>query len=246
LYPSDFPLTMMGTDQKVRVVLADDAGLVRSALRALLDRIEGIEVVGEAVDTPELFKSIRQHRPDVLLVHTSASRINCLEIENGINKLPEPARLILLSRNANGEYIRQALRSGVSGYLLMAASPDELELAIKTVAAGKTYVSPTGLKHLADFIRGASGKESRLECLTPRQREVLKLIAQGQSTKEIARTLNISVKTVESHRQQITERLDIHDIASLVRYAINVGLVELEDKTSTGVRRHNSDRSISK
>jgi len=222
----------MANLREIRVLLADDAGLIRSALRALLEQIADVKVVGETAEVVELLQLIQQHQPDILLVHACISRISCLEIAERINKDFPPARLILLSRNVNGEYIRQALRSGVSGYLSLTASPDELELAIRTVARGKTYVSPLGLKYLADFSHGASGEESRLERLTPRQRAVLKLIAQGQSTKEIACTLNISVKTVESHRTQITERLDIHDIASLVRYAIRVGLVELEDKTS--------------
>ena len=221
----EFPL------KPIRVLLADDIGLIRTGVRALLERIADVEVVAEAFDAPETVRLLKQHEPDILLMHSSMSRMNCLEMARRIIRQFPKVRMILLSRHANGAYIGQALRSGVAGYLMMTASPDELEQAIKTVARGKTYLSNLGLKHLADFVRRASGKESLLERLTPRQREVFELLVEGQSTRQIGLTLNISVKTVESHRAQIMERLDIHDIAGLVRYAIKVGAVELEDKT---------------
>jgi len=221
----EFPL------KPIRVLLADDIGLIRTGVRALLERIADVEVVAEAFDAPETVRLLKQHEPDILLMHSSMSRMNCLEMARRIIRQFPKVRMILLSRHANGAYIGQALRSGVAGYLMMTASPDELEQAIKTVARGKTYLSNLGLKHLADFVRRASGKESLLERLTPRQREVFELLVEGQSTRQIGLTLNISVKTVESHRAQIMERLDIHNIAGLVRYAIKVGAVELEDKT---------------
>ena len=221
----EFPL------KPIRVLLADDIGLIRTGVRALLERIADVEVVAEAFDAPETVRLLKQHEPDILLMHSSMSRMNCLEMARRIIRQFPKVRMILLSRHANGAYIGQALRSGVAGYLMMTASPDELEQAIKTVARGKTYLSNLGLKHLADFVRRASGKESLLERLTPRQREVFELLVEGQSTRQIGLTLNISVKTVESHRAQVMERLDIHNIAGLVRYAIKVGAVELEDKT---------------
>ena len=220
----EFPL------KPIRVLLADDIGLIRTGVRALLERIADVEVVAEAFDAPETKRLIKQHEPDILLMHSSMSRMNCLEMARRITREFPKVRVILLSRHASGEYIGQAMRSGVAGYLMMTASPDELEQAVKTVAGGKTYLSNLGLKHLADFVRRASGKESLIERLTPRQREVFELLVEGQSTRQIGLTLNISVKTVESHRAQIMERLDIHDIAGLVRYAIKVGVVELEDK----------------
>jgi DNA-binding NarL/FixJ family response regulator len=223
----EFPL------KPIRVLLADDIGLIRTGVRALLESIADVEVVAEAFDAPETVRLIKQHEPDILLMHSSMSRMNCLEMARRITGEFPKVRVILLSRHANGEYIGQALRSGVAGYLMMTASPDELEQAVKTVAGGKTYLSNLGLKHLADFVRRASGKESLLERLTPRQREVFELLVEGQSTRQIGLTLNISVKTVESHRAQIMERLDIHDIAGLVRYAIKVGVVELEDKVTS-------------
>jgi DNA-binding NarL/FixJ family response regulator len=220
------------TLKPIRILLADDIGLIRTGLRVLLERIVAVEVVAEALDEAETIDLIKQHEPDILLMHSSMSRMNCLEMARRINKEFPKVRVILLSRHASGEYIGQALRTGgVAGYLMMSASPDELEQAVKTVAGGKTYLSNLGLKHLADFVRSARGKETLLERLTPRQREVFELVVQGQSTKQIGLALNISVKTVESHRAQIMERLDIHDTAGLVRYAIRVGVVELEDKT---------------
>ncbi len=221
----EFPL------KPIRVLLADDIGLIRTGLRALLERITDVEVVAEAFDELETIRLIKQHEPGILLMHSSMSRMNCLEMARRITREFPKVHVILLSRHANGEYIGQALRSGVAGYLMMTASPGELEQAIKTVAGGKTYLSNLGMKHLADFVRSASGKESLLERLTPRQREVFEVLVQGQSTKQIGLALNISVKTVESHRAQIMERLDIHDITGLVRYAIKVGVVDLEDKT---------------
>jgi DNA-binding NarL/FixJ family response regulator len=215
----------------IRVLLADDVGLIRSGLRVLLERIADVEVVAEALDAAETIGLIKQHEPDILLMHSSMSRMDCLELTRRITTEFPKVRVILLSQHGNGEYIGQALRSGVTGYLAMSASPDELEQAIKTVARGKTYLGNPGLQHLSDFVRSTGGKETLLETLTPRQREVFDLLVQGQSTKQIALALNISVKTVESHRAQIMERLDIHDTAGLVRYAIKVGVVELEDKT---------------
>jgi DNA-binding NarL/FixJ family response regulator len=221
----DFPL------KPIRVLLADDIGLIRTGLRALLERIVDVEVVAEALDAQETMDLIEQHEPDILLMHSSMARMNSLAMARRVTTELPKVRVILLSRHANGEHIGQALSSGVAGYLSMSASPDELEQAIKAVARGETYLSNLGLKHLSDFVRSARGKETLLERLTPRQREVFELLVQGLSTKQIGLTLNISVKTVESHRAQIMERLDIHDTASLVRYAIKVGVLELEDKT---------------
>ena len=159
--------------------------------------------------------------------------MNCLELASRIAEESLKARVIVLSRNANGEHIGQALRSGAAGYLVMNTSSQELEKAIRTVASGETYISNLALTYLADFVRAENSQESLLDRLTRRQREVLKLVVRGRSTKQIALALNISVKTVECHRTQIIERLDIHDIASLVRYAIKVGLLEIEDRTNS-------------
>ena len=137
-------------------------------------------------------------------------------------------QVIVLSTHADEECLRQALGGGAAGYLTMTVSAAELELAIKTVANGKTHISPSATKPMVDFVGCRAGNET-LERLTPRQREVLKLIADGHSTKQIAQILKISVKTVETHRMLLADRLDIHHTAGLVRYAIKAGLVQLEE-----------------
>jgi DNA-binding NarL/FixJ family response regulator len=142
----------------------------------------------------------------------------------------------MLSMHANEEYVLQSLKAGASGYMLKDATPNELELAIRSVAKGGTYLTPAVSKHVIDGYMKRTKinreeiktKESVFERITPRQREILQLIAEGNSTKQIAQKLNLSVKTVESHRKQLMERLDIHDVAGLVRYAIRMGLVSPE------------------
>src|SRR5262249_43607159 len=139
------------------------------------------------------------------------------------------SRVIILSMHASEEYVLQALKAGAAGYLLKEADIAELELAVKSVARGESYLSPAVSKHvIGSYVRRTRGESNAPELLTPRQREVLQLIAEGRSTKEIARLLNVSVKTVETHRMQLMERLDIHDVAGLVRYALRVGLTKAE------------------
>ncbi len=159
--------------------------------------------------------------------------LNGLETAARITAQFPNVRIIMLSMYADEEYVLQALRAGASGYLLKGARRPELELAVSAVVHGETYLSPAASKHVVgDFVQRATGgtetKESeqrQAERLTPRQREILQLIAQGQTTKEMARTLNLSVKTVEMHRSQLMDRLGIHDVAGLVRYAIRTGMI---------------------
>jgi len=211
----------------IRVLLADDHTLVRAGIRSLLENMEGIEVIAEAGDGREALRLVRTHRPDVVLMDIAMPGLNGLEAAARIAKKFPNVRVIILSMHVNEEYVLQALRAGAAGYMVKGADAAELEIAIRAVARGETYLSPMVSKHVVtDYIQRISGETSPLELLTPRQREVLQLIAEGYSTKKIARTLKISVKTVETHRMQLMERLDIHDIAGLVRYAIRVGLVK--------------------
>ena len=211
----------------IRVLLADDHTLVRAGIRSLLENMEGIEVIAEAGDGREALRLVRTHRPDVVLMDIAMPGLNGLEAAARIAKKCPNVRVIILSMHVNEEYVLQALRAGAAGYMVKGADAAELEIAIRAVARGETYLSPMVSKHVVtDYIQRISGETSPLELLTPRQREVLQLIAEGYSTKKIARTLKISVKTVETHRMQLMERLDIHDIAGLVRYAIRVGLVK--------------------
>lgn len=213
----------------IRVLLADDQGLIRAGLHSLLAEIPGVEIVAEAADAAELMDGIRRHRPHIVLIHRLMSTINCLELPARIASEFLKAHVIVVSRDADGGHIGKALRSGAAGYLVTTASLQELEKLIKIVAKGETYISAPA-NQLTDIVREASGRDSLLERLTRRQQQVLKLIAEGNSTKQAALALNLSVKTIESHRMEIMTRLDMHDIATLVRYAIKVGLIELWDR----------------
>jgi len=214
----------------IRVLLADDHALVRAGLRALLQNLPGIEVVAEAGDGREALQLLPTHRPDVVLADISMPGLNGLELAARAAKDWPGVRVVMLSMHANEEYVAQALRAGAAGYLLKDAATVELEAAVRAVGRGETYLSPAISKHVVTgFVQGTGRGPSSLEQLTPRQREVLQLIAEGNTTKEIAKKLAISVKTVETHRMQLMERLDLHDIAGLVRYAVRVGLIKPDE-----------------
>ncbi len=211
----------------IRVLLADDHDLVRAGVRALLQHLAGIEVVAEAGTGYEALRQCQTHRPDVVLMDIMMPELNGLDATARLAATSPDIRTIILSMNANEEYVLQALRAGAAGYLLKNISPSQLEQAIRAVARGETYLSPAVSKHvIAAYLQCNGGGEiSSLERLSPRQREILQLIAEGNTTKEIARNLNLSAKTVEMHRTQLMAALDIHDIAGLVRYAIRMGLI---------------------
>lgn len=212
--------------KKIRVLLAEDFTLVRAGIRSLLESLSDIEVVAEAGDGREALQLAKRHRPDVVLMDIAMAGMNGLEAAARIMKDSPEIRVMILSMHANEEYVWQALRAGVAGYLLKGASPAELELAVKAVARGAIYLTPAVSKQVvASYIQRVGGGAGVLEQLTPRQREILQLIAEGRTTKAIGDILSISVKTVETHRAQLMERLDIHDVAGLVRYAIRVGLI---------------------
>jgi DNA-binding NarL/FixJ family response regulator len=209
----------------VRLLLADDHNLVRAGLRALLKSVSDVEVVAEAHNGREAVRQVAEKRPDVVLMDICMSDLNGLDALKQIVREFPGVRVIMLSMHATEEYVVQALRAGASGYLLKNAGSAELEMAIQQVARGETFLSPAVSRQVSDYIRRGAQEETPGERLTPRQREVLQLIAEGKTTKGIAQVLSISVKTVETHRSQLMEELGIHDIAGLVRYAIRVGLV---------------------
>jgi DNA-binding NarL/FixJ family response regulator len=213
--------------KEIRVLLADDRALIRGGIRALLEKIPELQIVAEASDGPEALRLIEQHQPDVALIESTISKLNGFEVTARVSKECPKVHVIVLSTNANEECLRQTMDCGAAGYLTMTASAAELKLAIETVANGKTHISSSATELLVDFVRCGAGNGIP-KGLTPRQREVLQLIAEGNSTKRIALLLKISVKTVETHRMLLTERLDIHDTAGLVRYAIKAGLIRLE------------------
>jgi len=213
----------------LRIVLAEDHGLVRAGLRALLEEIQDVEVAGEAADGHEALRQVARHTPHVLLLDIGLPGLNGLEVAARVTKEHPETRVVVLSMHATEEYVHRALAAGAMGYLLKDSSVPELELAIRAVQRGETYLSPAVSKVvIGGYLKRPDGDAQMRSPLTPRQRETLQLIAEGHSTKEIAHRLGLSVKTVETHRSQIMARLGVGDVAGLVRYAIQVGLVPPE------------------
>jgi len=213
----------------VRVLLADDHKLVRAGFRAMLDALGGIEIVAETGDGREALELIQKHRPDVALLDITMPSLTGLEVATRVANEVEGVRIIILSMHTGTEYIARAVKAGVSGYLLKNADPVELELALRAAVNGQMYLSPTVSKQLVeDYARRMSAETGTDELLTPRQREILQLIAEGKATKDIAVALDLSVKTVETHRKDVMERLGIHDIPGLVRYAIREGIIKAD------------------
>jgi DNA-binding NarL/FixJ family response regulator len=207
--------------------LADDHALVRAGIRALLEKLPGVEVVGEADNGRQALELIKTSAPNLILLDISMAELGGLEALPRIVKDFPGVKVLILSGHANEEYVLRALRRGASGYMLKEAAAEELELAIKAVIQDKTYLSPSVSRTAVEsYLQRAGGEEG--EQLTPRQREILQLVAEGKNTKEIASLLGISIKTVEAHRLQLMARLDIHDVPGLVRYAIRSGLVSSE------------------
>lgn len=214
---------------RVSILLADDHALVRAGLRKLLESLPDVEVVGEADDGQAVLDLAGQLHPDVVLMDIAMPRLNGLEAAARLSRATPHTRVLILSMHQNEDYVRQALRAGAAGYLLKDAAPAELALALKAVMRGDSWLSPAVSKGVvSDYVQRLRGEESPGNTLTPRQREVLQLVAEGNSTKEIARRLDLSVKTVETHRTQLMKQLDLHDVAALVRYAIRTGLISSE------------------
>jgi DNA-binding NarL/FixJ family response regulator len=200
--------------------------LLRSGFRALLAEVEGVEVVAEASDGAEALALMAANRPQLALVDIAMPVLNGLEVVSRAAHDCPWVQIIVLSMHTSEEYVHRALRAGAKGYIRKDADPDELRQAIAAVAAGNIYLSQAlSQQVLASYASGPAEKPNALEHLTPRQRDILRLIAEGRRTKEIARELKISARTVESHRAQLMEKLDIHDVAGLVRYAVRVGLI---------------------
>ncbi len=210
----------------IRVLLVEDHTLVRAGIRSLIESLPNLEVVGEGGTGVAALTLVPLLHPDIVLLDIAMAEMNGLEAAERLHKLYPELRIVMLSMYANEAYVVQALRAGASGYLLKDASLTELELAIRAVMRNETYLSPAVSKHVvSDYVRRISSDPVSEEPLTQRQREVLRLIAEGRKAREIAEVLMISVKTVETHRTLLMERLNIHDVAGLVRYAIRVGLV---------------------
>lgn len=215
----------------VRVILADDHTLVRAGIRALLERLPEVEVVGEASDGREVMKLVEKHRPDVILMDIAMPGLNGLEATARMSKEFPNVRILILSMHHNEEYVWRALKAGATGYLLKKAATTELASALQRVAHGETYLSKELSPHLSKSfpLEGIAKRKSPLEQLTDRQREILQLIAEGQNTKGIAEILKLSPKTVEYHRMKLMDCLNVHDIPGLVRFALRERLIAEDD-----------------
>jgi DNA-binding NarL/FixJ family response regulator len=194
-------------------------------MRSLLGNMEAVEVIGEAASAEEALALVTRERPDVVLMDIAMKGMTGLEATARIRDACPGVRVVILSMHAGEEYVLQALRAGAAGYLLKDAATGELELALRSVMRGESWFSPAVSRQVVEGYVQRVGGEPAADVLTARQREVLRLVAGGKSTKEIAFALNLSVKTVETHRAQIMERLGIRDVAGLVRYALRTGLV---------------------
>jgi DNA-binding NarL/FixJ family response regulator len=220
----------------MRVLLADDHTLVRAGIRALLSALPEVESVVEAGDGQQALALLLETRPDLALVDIGMPGLNGLELAARVSREVPGTRLVILSMHGTPAHVNQALRAGVSGYLLKDAAADELPVLLRAVMRGETYLSPAISKQVvsgylergAAGAGGADGVTETVDLLTSRQREILQLVAEGKSTKEIAQLLGLSIKTVDTHRAQIMDRLGIRDLAGLVRYAIRTGLVSPE------------------
>jgi DNA-binding NarL/FixJ family response regulator len=216
----------------VRILLVDDHALVRAGIRALIEAVEGQTIVAEAADGREAVALAKTHRPDLVVMDISMSEMNGIEAGAQIRADNPACHVLMLSMHASEEFVRRAMKSGAAGYLVKDSAPLELQRAIETVMRGEVYLSSRVSRHLVSGLDGGAGPhgEPPLESLTARHREVLQMIAEGKSTKAIAFVLKLSVKTVETHRAALMERLGIHDLAGLVIYAVRHKLVSLEPR----------------
>ena len=195
----------------------------------MLNGLGNIDVVAETGDGHEALDLIKKHRPDISFIDITMPSLTGLEVARRATTEVPGARIIIVSMHTTSDYIGRAIRAGVSGYVLKNADPIELELAIRAAMKGEVYLSPAVSKSLVeDYSRRLTLEEDLDQQLTSRQREVLQLIAEGQNTKDIALKLGVSIKTVETHRKQLMDRLDIHDVAGLVRYAIRARIINAE------------------
>jgi DNA-binding NarL/FixJ family response regulator len=206
----------------IRILLVDDHNLVRSGLRTLVERMTGCEIVAEAANGRDACRLAREHAPDLVLLDVSMPELNGIDAARRILADVPQTRVLMLSMHDDEAYVREAVRAGASGYVLKDASDVELERAIHAVMRGETYLGAVAAQRLMTAV-ARGGAEAK--ALTPRQREVLQLVAEGHSTRDIAERLHLSGKTVEAHRAALMQRLDIHDVAGLVRYALREGLI---------------------
>jgi len=217
--------------QKVRIIIAEDHTILREGLRSLLSSNSGFEVVGEAEDGREAVKCVAKFKPDLILTDLSMPKMNGMEAIREIRRESPETKILVLTVHRAEEYILATFRAGADGYLLKDSTHSELVMAVRKVLSGKHYISPEISDKVIDgYLEGKKTLKSRtaLDTLTQREREILKLIAEGYKNKEIAEDLCISVKTVEKHRANLMEKLDLHSIQAITTFAIDKGIVERE------------------
>ena len=207
----------------IRVVLSDNHALVRQGLKALLER-DGFQVAGEASDGQEAVSLASNVRPDVAILDISMPILNGIDAARELQKSSQRTRTILLTRHDEDQYVTEALRAGVKGYVLKNQAATDLVHAIREVSRGGIYLSPNISRTVVEAL--VSKSELPADPLTSRERQVLQLVGEGKSSKEVATLLGISLKTAESHRTRLMQKLDIHETASLVRYAIRRGIIQ--------------------
>lgn len=215
------------TTQTIRIILADDHPIVRAGIRAELEKLPGVQVAAEANDGREALELIRTHQPDLVFMDISMRGLNGLEATSRITKEFPKTKVIVLSMHQSEEYFWQAIKAGAAGYLLKKAATAELSKALEQVMGGEIYLTREISNRLVKKlpIQHLAHQKTPLEKLTDRQREILQLIAEGQTTKAIALILKVSPKTIEYHRAQLMDRLGIYDIPGLVRFALKSGLI---------------------
>jgi len=232
------PATSTETKKATHVLIVDVHALVRAGVRALLEKIDGVKVVAETGDGHEVISLTGQHQPGIILLDMTLPGVNALDLIGKLAQTFPNVKVIIVSPDDSEEHAAKAFRAGAVGYLPKSASAAELVRAVSAVRKGEGY-SPAKApsRIIVKEPVPLADKSNPLLELTPRQHQVLKLIAEGYSTREIARALEISVKTVESHRTHLMERLNIHDVASLVRHAIRVGVVKIDGYDAAAHRR---------
>ena len=220
-----------GRGPVIRVLLVDDHTILREGVRALLANEPEIVVVGEAGDGQEALDKVESLHPDIVLMDMVMPRMNGLEATGHIKRQHPEVKVLILSMYDDDEYVQQVIQAGASGYLLKGMAADDLILAIREVRAGSSFLNPAvAAKLIEDYVRRVRGDaaDAGNEPLTVREREVLKLIAEGNTNQEIADVLCLSRKTVESHRANIMRKLDLHDVTELVKYSLRTGLIRLD------------------
>ncbi len=213
----------------IKIILADDHKIIREGLRALLEKNPDMEVAAEAQDGLTTVRLAKKLLPDIVIMDIGMPDMNGIDATRQIITETKDIRIIALSMHSDRRFVLQMLKAGASGYLLKDSAFEELALAIQTVMSGQPYLSPkiTDVV-IKEYIHNLPGNETTVfTALTTREREVLQLLAEGKTTKQIASFLNVSVKTIETHRQQMMEKLNIHSIAELTKYAIREGLTSL-------------------